>query len=91
MNILFEKGRFYLEDEQGKLMAEITYRQEGSTLYANHTYTDPKYRGQSLAGKLLERLVAFARENDYKIMPVCSYVVHKFDNHQQYDDINLRK
>ena len=91
MNILFEEGRFYMEDEKGALIAEITYRQDGQTLYANHTYTNPKYRGQSLAGLLLDRLVDFARKNEYKIMPTCSYVVHKFDSNPQYDDINLRK
>ncbi len=91
MKILFEPGRFYILDDQGKLIGEITYQQTDKVLLANHTFVDPAYRGQNIAGQLLDRLVDYAREEGYLIKPLCSYVVHKFEKEARYDDINLNK
>ena len=43
-------------------------------------------RGQGIAEKLLDAGVEYAEKNGYKIVPVCSYVVEKFEN-EKYDFI----
>lgn len=83
--------RFYIENEQGDVVAFIEYSFEDEhTLIANSTFVDPSLRGKGVARELLERLVSFARENGYKIRPLCSYVVKAFNETDAYDDVKIR-
>jgi len=47
-----------------------------------------KLKGQGIAGKLLDVAVDYARKNNLKVHPVCSYVVKKFES-GNYDDIKI--
>lgn len=38
-----------------------------------HTEVDPAYRGQDIARRLIEEIIAAARREGRKIVPVCSY------------------
>ena len=90
MEFIKETKRFYHNDESGKLLAEITWEERDNVLYVNHTFTDPSLRGQGIAALLVDQVAQYAREEGYKVMPVCSYVVHKFDNDSQYADLDIR-
>ena len=88
MEIKHEHGRFYIDDNNGETIAHITYQHENdATLIANSTFVDPSLRGQGIAQKLLDKLVGYARENNLKIRPLCSYVVKAFDQSDAYDDV----
>lgn len=52
----------------------------------DHTEVSEKLKGQGIAGKLLDEATKYARENNFKVKPVCSYVVKKFES-GEYDDI----
>ena len=42
-----EKCRFYMEDENGKLVAEVTFPEtEPGVFTINRTYVDPSLRGE---------------------------------------------
>lgn len=90
MEFIKETNRFYHNDERGKLLAEITWEERDNVLYVNHTFTDPSLRGQGIAALLVDQVAQYAREEGYKVMPVCSYVVNKFDNDSQYADLDIR-
>ena len=77
---------FFIFGENGDELAKLTYRKEGEKLFFESTVVSPKLRGQGIAGKLFEAGVKYARENNYKIMPVCSYIVKKFEG-GKYDDL----
>jgi len=68
---------------------ELTYKKEagGKVLVADHTFVSPSLRGKSVAGKLVEALIADAREDGFKIRPVCSYVVTAFERHPEWSDL----
>nr|WP_228278982.1 MULTISPECIES: GNAT family N-acetyltransferase [unclassified Acinetobacter] len=69
-------------------IAEITYQyQDDHTILADHTWVDLTLRGQGVARQLLDILVAFAREKQLKIVPVCSYVETVFETDTQYADV----
>lgn len=53
----------------------------------DHTFTPPEARGQGLAGKLVEAIVADAREQGFKIAPQCPYVVSAFARHPEWVDV----
>lgn len=76
------------EDEVGL----ITYSILKDDVWAfDHTYVDPQYRGGSIAGDLLEKLVSIARDQDKKILPQCSYVVRKFANNPSYQELEYKE
>lgn len=91
MEFIQETNRFYKNDESGKLLAEITWQKQDNVLYVDHTFTNPSLRGQGIAGRLVDRVTDFARQEGLMIMPVCPYVVNKFNDDPKYDDIDYRK
>ncbi len=54
---------------------------------ATHTVVPEAIGGRGIAGKLVERLVADARERGFKIVPQCSYVAAKFKEHPEWSDL----
>ena len=77
---------FFIFGENGDELAKLIYRKEGEKLFFESTVVSPELRGQGIAGKLFEAGVKYARENNYKIVPVCSYIVKKFEG-GKYDDL----
>ena len=68
--------------------AELTYRRAGADLViANHTFAPPEMRGTGIAQALVERLVADARAQGFKIKPTCTYVVAQAKRHPEWGDV----
>ena len=82
---ILNKG-FFLFGENGNEIAKLTYKKEGEKLFFESTVVSPELRGQGIAGKLFDEGVKYARKNGYKIVPVCSYIVKKFES-GEYDDL----
>ena len=82
---ILNKG-FFLFGENGNEIAKLTYKKEGEKLFFESTIVSPELRGQGIAGKVFDEGVKYARENGYKIVPVCSYIVKKFES-GEYDDL----
>lgn len=85
-----ENGRFYMNDEAGEMIAEITYKYVGDHIAADHTFVDPKLRGQGIAQKLVDEVVRLARNEKKQIDPVCPYVLRLFERDTQYKDVYLK-
>jgi predicted GNAT family acetyltransferase len=69
--------RFVIETDAGE--AELTLVRAGDGVFnANHTFTPTALRGQGVAGKLYDAMVADAKAAGYKIIPGCPYVEVKF-------------
>ncbi|AVK95233.1 N-acetyltransferase [Lysinibacillus sphaericus] len=77
----------FVYKQDGEQLAEITWKQEGQVMVMDHTYVSDKLRGQGVAKKLLDRAADYARENNYKMVAVCSYVVATFEKSDAYDDV----
>ncbi|HIX43954.1 acetyltransferase [Kurthia sp. 3B1D] len=73
--------------EGERIDAEISWTQLGDVMVVDHTFVDDSLRGQGIAKQLLNRAADYAREKNYKIEAVCSYVVAAFDKSTDYDDI----
>lgn len=85
-----KKGNGYQKlDEKGEMVAEITYAPYGDDkVLANHTYVNPSLRGQGVAERMLDHLVAEMKVQGKKIIPHCSYVVAAFERKpEKYQDI----
>jgi predicted GNAT family acetyltransferase len=74
MNIIFDADRFYVGPDPQNPLAEITFLRKGNKrLVIDHTFTDPSLRGQGIARKLVDTVVAYARENGLKLLATCPY------------------
>ncbi len=90
MEIKKGKSKFYIGESEDNFIAHITYKNGGkNVIIVDHTFVDPSLRGQSIAGKLLAKVVEMAREENLKIVPVCSYVVTKMSRTDEYKDVLL--
>ncbi|WP_057911524.1 GNAT family N-acetyltransferase [Peribacillus muralis] len=84
-----QKGEnsFFVE-ENGEKLAEITFfKSDIHEITVDHTVVSDKLRGQKVGSALLEKVVAFAREENLKIVPVCSFVLKQFEKQAKYLDV----
>ena len=61
---------------------------ESAKLVIKHTEVDRSLEGQGIAKKLLEEVAAFARDKNYKILPICPFaknIMYKYP--EQYKDL----
>jgi len=80
--------KFYVGENEQEPIAEITFKpKDTNTIIADHTYVSDELRGQGIAGKLVEVLTNYAREENKKIVPVCSYVKSKMEKTPEYHDL----
>ncbi|MER1999919.1 MAG: GNAT family N-acetyltransferase [Lysinibacillus sp.] len=73
--------------EAGTRLAEITWVERDGVMTMDHTYVSDSLRGQGVAKKLLDAAADYARSNNLKMKPLCSYVVSAFEKSSSYDDV----
>lgn len=85
-------NKFYVGDDVRTPLAEITYIQLGrSLIVVDHTYVADELRGQGIAGKLLEKVVLYAREKKRKIKPLCIFAKKRMESIEEYHDVLVEK
>lgn len=77
----------FRNEDVGTVNGEITWTQMADLMVVEHTYVKEEMRNQGLAKKLVDRAAEYARENDYKIEPVCSYAAAVFERSDEYEDL----
>lgn len=82
---------FYIGEKASLPEAIIEYQLKEKILYATKTYVSENLRNQGIAKKLLDKLVEYARQNKYKIFPVCIYVTKSFERLRIYDDVKTNE
>lgn len=77
------EGSFFIEKD-GEIKAEITYsKTSDNEMIIDHTKVSKALRGQSIGKILVEKAVNYARKNELKVIPHCSYaksVIEKDDS-----------
>ena len=68
--------------------AELLFTVRGPALIsADHTEALESMRGTGAAMALVEHMIADARTNGFKIVPVCPYVLAQYQKHPQWSDV----
>jgi len=76
--------------------------EDGQTAFADHIRQDGRLviphveaphalRGTGAAGRLMEGVVAHARAEGVKIVPICSYAAAWLARHREYADLVVRQ
>ncbi|MBR3406206.1 MAG: N-acetyltransferase [Bacteroidales bacterium] len=82
-----EQG-FFLAEEDGVRMGYLSYEWVSDIAFAiMHTVVEPAFQGRGVARALLDAAVAFARENSYKIRPVCPYAEKVMGRDSSFTDV----
>lgn len=87
-NIKYEENRIYLENKEGRVIAEVTFPQSNdNTVNIDHTFVDSSLRGQGIAENLMEEAVKTIQNSGRKAISTCSYAEKWFEKHPEYKDI----
>lgn len=81
------RGRYFIGLAPGA-EAEMTYSMStDGPMVIDHTGVPPAFEGRGIAARLVNAAIADAREQGFKIRPVCSYVVAQFRRHPEWADL----
>ncbi|HMO69835.1 MAG TPA: GNAT family N-acetyltransferase [Novosphingobium sp.] len=80
-------GEYRAHVEGHREIGRLTWVHKDGVRAAEHTLVPPEIGGRGIAGRLVEDMVADAREAGFKVHPVCSYVVKAFEKHPDWADI----
>lgn len=84
------RGMIYMEDESG-ITSELTYtKKDNGILIIDYTQTRKELEGRGLASMLVKQSVEFARENNYKIDPLCPFAEVQFDLNKDFRDVLVK-
>jgi predicted GNAT family acetyltransferase len=85
-------NKFYLGEDEAQPLAEIHFTEsDNGSLIVDHTYVSEELRGQGVGEKLVEQMVQFAREEQKKIIPQCTYAQKQFDRHEEFRDVLMKE
>ncbi|NCC08789.1 MAG: N-acetyltransferase [Clostridia bacterium] len=82
MEFLHEDERIFAVDENGGLLAEVTFPVTDGVANINHTFVDPSLRGQGIAGQLMKLAAEQIKTNGLRALPTCSYAIKWFAEHK---------
>lgn len=77
----------FRETEGDSVKAEITWTQMADLMIMEYTYVEESLRNQGLAKQLVDHAAAYARDNQFKMQAVCSYVAETLERSDEYNDI----
>jgi predicted GNAT family acetyltransferase len=81
------RGAFFVERE-GVRLGEMTYsRVDARKIIVDHTEVHESLRGLGLARKLLDSLVAWARESNTRVAATCPYALAQFQKDAAIRDV----
>lgn len=78
-----KRGVFHIGE-----IARMTYtRPSANVMKVDHTVVDKAHRLQGLAHRMYRAMVAFAREDNRKVIAVCPFVVAMFEQNPPDRDV----
>lgn len=71
----------------GETVGEVDFALRGSVMTITHTGTRDAWRGQGIAGRMTEQVLADVRERGLTIIPQCPYTAGYVDQHPEHADL----
>jgi predicted GNAT family acetyltransferase len=78
-------GRFELDEAGQVIFAD--YRRGEGRLILDHVEAPLALRGSGAAGRLMEEIAAYAREQGLRIVPLCAYAAHWLRRRPEHSDL----
>ena len=80
-----DKKRFAIELETATAITE--YMIVGEKIIFTHTEVPIGHEGKGIASLLAKAALDYARENGFRVMPICPYVGGYIKRHPEYKDL----
>lgn len=81
------KGYFQAESD-GQKAGKMTYSKAGTTkIIIDHTEVNDAFSGQGVGKKMLLKAVAYAREENLKVIPLCPFAKAMFQKMDHIKDV----
>lgn len=88
MNFIYEPNQIFVKDEDNNIIVKATFPFiNENVVNVNHTFVDPKLRGQGIASILMHEVIQYAKKMNYKIVATCPYAVVWLKKHKEYQDM----
>jgi len=76
-----------LEMEVEGSIAFIQYKLDGNLLVLIHTEVPPVLEGKGAGSAIVQKALQYAKDNHYKIVPLCPFVQSYLKRHKEWNDI----
>ena len=87
-NVKEHGGGYFKADDKGEEAGRMTYADAGSDKFIiNHTEVRPKYAGQGVGTQMVMSCVDYARANNLKVIPLCSFAKSVFVKNDSIRDV----
>lgn len=81
-------NKFYIGDDEENPLAQIILADtERAIIKIEHTYVSEELKGQGIGSQLVKAVVDFAREENKKIIPSCTFAQTEFKKNEKYRDV----
>lgn len=65
----------------------VSYHEQGDALVYDHTIVPQALGGRGVGSALVKQALDYARENDKRVIPQCSFVAFYINKHSEYQDL----
>ena len=79
-------GMFFVE-RRGERIAELTYTRGEHYATIDHTWIDDELRGSGCGRRLVDAIVQWARNEEMKLRPRCSFARAVLERTPEYADV----
>ena len=76
-----------LELEVAGSVAFIEYKVSQDKLFLIHTEVPPELEGRGVASAIVQKALQYAKDNNYKIIPICPFVQSYLNRHKEWNAI----
>lgn len=81
------RGRYVARVAGTEAEAELTFTRRGpDKISADHAFAPHELRGTGAAGALVDAMVADARKDGFRILPLCPYVQSRYAKNPDWAD-----
>jgi len=68
-------------------LSKLDYIRDGKNFVITHVGVHPELRGQGVAGRIVQVGLEYARKNNLRVIPMCSYAAAYIRRHPEYANL----
>jgi predicted GNAT family acetyltransferase len=91
IDVIHNTAKHRFETEVEGHLAYADYRLDGGVMHFTSTQVPGAIGGRGIAGRLVRTAMDYAREQDYGVVPACSYVASWLERHPEYEDLRAER
>lgn len=87
MEVIHDKQNLSFVIKVDNLSSYVAYSLVEGVMELYTTYTPPQLRGRGLAERVVRAALEYAKENNLRVIPSCSYVRIFIERHPEYKSL----